>query len=510
MTTATWDRDGYIENIVRDEKLNDENRRGGRIQLRYNPGNALDVNLSIDGTRDRRRGVLNQVTSGIGFAGAYYTGDRFIMNSDQRNSDSRDMWGATLGIDYTLGNGTTLTSISAYRKIDLLIYSDVDQTPADLFRSGPFTDETEMVSQELRITSPSDRPLRYVAGVFFYHQNIVSERTIFVNGVVGYDFRGQAATDSYAAFASVDYDVMDSLTLTGGLRYGTDDKGGNLFQRRTGLNYDLDLNRKDKNLSWTASMLYKIDPRHSVYATVSRGFKAGGFNLDTPGVANLTPIDLNFRPEKVTNYEVGVKGSFGPILRYTIAGFHIDYKDKQVSQFLPAAAGSIPIFATSNAGQAKIDGFEASVESQPVEGLRISSAVSYLNAKYFRFDNAAQVNGAFVSFTGNRIERTPRWSATGDIEYEHQIGTAKLFVGGGISYTGSLYFQPDNAARNFQKPYTLLDARAGIRKGDITLTFWGRNITGKEYLTFNRQFSGSDQGVYGEPATYGVDVRYRF
>lgn len=247
VTAATWNRDGYIENRVRGEKLNDEDRLGGRLQLRYRPSESLDVNLSLDKTRDRRLGVLNQMGSPAGAAAPYFTGNRFVVDADQRNVDSRDMWGATLGVDYEFSNGMTLTSITAFRDIDILVYSDVDQTPLDLFHSGPFTDDTTMYSQELRLVSSDDSALRYVAGLYYYYQDVGSFREVYINGSRAIVIDAGATTRSLAAFANVDYDFTDRLTATVGVRFGEDKKDGTLQQTRANLNYDLTLDRRDEN-----------------------------------------------------------------------------------------------------------------------------------------------------------------------------------------------------------------------------------------------------------------------
>ena len=441
VTVATWDRDGYIYNRQTDEYFNNEDRRGGRLQLRYNPDAALDVNLSVDATRDRRLGVLNQIGSAAGAAAPYFTGNRFIMAADQRNSDSRDMWGATLGVDYVLPNDMAIKSIGAYRSINILVYSDIDQTPLDTFHSGPFTDITEMYSQELRLISAPDKAIRYVVGLFYYHQEVESDRNVFINGARAVTQNTSAYTDSYAAYTNVDVDLSSSMTFTGGLRYSVDKKSGQFDQvRRPNLDYSLPLRRKDNNISWTTSLLYKINPRLSAYATGSRGFKSGGFNLDPPSATGLIAQDFNFLPEKVTNYEIGIKGRPLDWARLSLSAFFIDYTNKQVVQITSPAQSNFPIALVTNAGQAEIKGMEADVTITPLPGLTVGGTLSYLDAKYTNFQNAALVAGQFVSYTGNRIERTPRWAWTANAEYRLPVRSGQVIVSGILSHQGAVFF----------------------------------------------------------------------
>ncbi len=514
-TVATWDRDGYIHNVYDGRDLNDENRRGGRLQLRWLPTDQLEINVSADVTRDRRHAVLNQMNSTSGAAAPYYTGDRFEANTDQRNEDSRDMWGVSLTADYTLASGHVLTSISAVRDIQILVYSDIDQTPLDLFHSGPFTDNSRMFSQELRLVSPSDGPLTYVAGLYYFRQDSDGIRRVYIGGLLANGAINDAAvlTNSYAGYLNADYKLTDKLTLTGGIRYTQEKKSGEFLQIRPNLNYDFqDMRRKDSNWSWVGSLRYEFNENLTSYVSVSRGYKSGGFNLDTIGAPNLIASDLTFAPEEVTNYELGIKGrSSDDLVRFNLAVFDLEYQDKQVSQFISTGATTIPSNQVTNAGRARIRGFEADATLKPCAGFTLTATAAYLDAKYTRFDSAASIGGVLLSYAGNRIERTPDWTASATAEYRHAMDHGDLVLSGTASYTGDVHLQADNLDRNFENGYLLFDARVGYEmENGFSLSLWGKNLGKKDYRTFARVFAGLDQAVYGEPRTYGIDLRYRF
>ena len=515
VTVATWDRNGYIRNSFDNADYNNEDRRGGRVQLRWLASDNLEINANADVTRDRQRFVLNQMNSPAGAAAPYFTGDRFRMNSDQRNLANRDMWGTSITADYTMANDMLLSSITAFRKIDILVYSDIDQTPLDLFHSGPFTDKSKMFSQELRIVSPGDKDFRYVGGLYYFRQDAKGIREVFINGSSAAGASNDAAvlTKSYAAYVNADYDITSDLSATGGLRYTIEDKSGRFFQRRTGLNYNFpNMSRKDKNLSWTGSLKYQFSPRLTGYGTVSRGYKSGGFNLDTIGAPNLIATDLVFGPESVTNFELGLKGrTASNLLRFTAAVFSMQYRDKQVSQFIPTGAASLPSNQVTNAGRARIRGIEGDITLRPFEGFSLNANGTYLDAKYTRFESAAIVGGVPISYAGNHIERTPKWTASATAEYRYPISGGDIVMAGSAKYIGDTDLQADNAARNFEPGYTLFDARLGFAADSgLDITLWGKNLGQKNYRTFARVFAGLDQAVYGEPRTYGVELRYHF
>ncbi|ARR56583.1 ligand-gated channel protein [Rhizorhabdus wittichii DC-6] len=515
LTVATYDRDGYIHNIFNDQDVNDENRRGARAQIVFKPSDALKVKLNADFTRDRRTVLQTQMDSPVGAAAPYYTGNRFEANSDQPNGDKRNMWGTDLTAEYSLPNDMVLASISAYRKIDVTVSSDIDQLPINLFNSNPLTDFVQMASQEFRITSPGDGPFRYVGGLYYYHQKGTALRKIYIGGSLanGALNRAKAITNSYAAYINADYDLLPQLTLNGGLRYTYEKKTGDYLQvRGPVLSYDFDdLRRTDKNVSWTGSLTYKPTRELTIYGTVSKGFKSGGFNLDTIGAANLISRDLIFGPESVINYEAGIKGQlFGRLLRYSLAAFRMDYSDKQVAQIVPTGASTVSSVQVTNAGKARIKGFEVEATLRPFEGLSLSGNASYLDAKYTRFDYSTIGSTVAVSYAGNRIEFTPDWMIGGQAEYRFPAGPGEVFLVGSATYTGDMYLQPEKLPKYRESGYTLIDARIGYEVGDLMIALWGKNLTKQDYRTYARVFGGLDQAVWGEPRTYGVEMRYRF
>jgi iron complex outermembrane receptor protein len=515
ITTATWNRDGYLHNIFDGLDYNNENRRGGRLQLRWLPTDKLELNLNADVTQDRRRAVLNQMGSAKGAAAAFYTGDRFQLNTDQRNSDSRDMWGTSLTADYKLDNNAVLTSITAYKKINILVYSDIDQTPNDLFHSGPFTDRSQMFTQELRYVSSGSEAFRYVGGLYYYYQNVKGERFISIlnNPALKAYNNAAAKTNSFAGYLNADYDILQNLTLTGGIRYTYEKKDGSYLQTRAGLNYNFpSLERTDKNLSWTASLDYKITPNATAYVTVSKGFKSGGFNLDTLSSPNLIATDISFNPESVINYEAGLKGrALDGKLHFSGAVFDMEYKNKQVSQFVGTGATVVPSIQVTNAGAARIQGFELETTIKPVSGLTLSGNAAYLHARYTSFENAAKINNVFVSFTDHVVERTPKWTAGASAEYRFPLEKGDMVVMGNMTYTGETYLQPDNFPANFEPGYTLFDARIGYQgHNGMSVFLWGKNLSNKGYRIYSRQFAGLDQVVFGEPRFYGIDFSYHF
>lgn len=515
-TISTWQRDGYIYDPILNEDENDQDRRGGRLQVRYVSG-PNEVKFSFDGTRDRTNDLLNQIGSPAGAAAPYYTGNRFEVENNQRNSDDRDMLGASLTVDHKFDGDYTLTSISAYRTIDVDVYSDIDQTPLNLFSSGPYTDDTRMLSQELRLVSPGNSAFRYVAGLFFYRQDVSSYRNIEIGTVNSTIVDNASSTmKSSAGYVNADYDVLNDLTVTGGLRYNHDVRTAYYDQNyldHSTLTYDFpDLARTDNNLSWTGSLKYKINQDTAVYTTASKGFKAGGFDLDTFTSPGLTARSLEFAPESVINYEVGIKQDLTGSIHWDASLFNMNYKNKQVSEFTTPPGGTLSEDIVTNAGAARIRGaeFDASIKAGPL--LTFTANGSILDAKYTSFPNGNVIDGVPISYTGHTIENTPRWTAAFLSDFRQPVTRGFAVANLTVTYTGDTDLEPDNLPLNHAGGYALFDGRVGFenKDGSVGVYLWGKNMANKGYLVLSRQFAGLDQVLYGEPRTYGIEGRYKF
>lgn len=505
---STWDRDGYLSNLFDAGKLQNEERRSARVQLRYLPSDALEINFSADATRDRNDSVLNQLGSNAAFGAGYYDPDRLIVNTDQRNSIARDILGGSVTVDYKFDSGFTFTSISAARKVDVEVYSDLDQTPLNVLSSGPFTDNSTHYTQELRLASPSDGTFSYVLGLYYFRQNADALRRIYQGAVPLFFTDGPVDTESTAGFANADYKLTDRLTLTGGLRLTSEQKSGYYTQtssvaaafNKTFPSLELD----ETAVSWTSALRYRLTDDVSSYLSVSRGFKSGGFNVDplaTP--APLTAADLTFKQELVTSYELGVKADlFDGVARISTALFFAEYDDRQVPQF--ETVGGIPTVITRNAGQAEIKGIELELSAFVTDYLLLSTGVSVLDGEYTDF-RGASAGGA--DYTGNKTENTPEYSVSLGAQLKVPTATGEWQVAPQLSYAGKTYLQPDNLPFNQENGYFLASLRAGYNwdSGRYGVFVWGKNLTNEQYKEFARQFSGSDQVLWGEPRTYGIE-----
>ncbi len=261
----------------------------------------------------------------------------------------------------------------------------------------------------------------------------------------------------------------------------------------------------DSNLSPMVSLSYAFNDEVNGYAKISEGFKSGGFNADF-----VASSQLEFKPETVTNYEIGLKTQIADHLRLNLAAFYMDYDDLQVSSFEQFSG-----FVISNAAKAHIWGAELDGVADLFPGFALSGGLGYLNATFASYPNGG---GLGIDYTGNTLPNAPHWTGNVAGEYDFKLldlGTA--FVRAEYAYRDFSFTDASDDADHLLSGFGLLDARVGLNSEDGRWTFevWGKNLTDKLYA--------NDRGVpilggilgqtftsYGAPRTFGLRVATNF
>jgi iron complex outermembrane recepter protein len=445
----------------------------------------------------------------------------------------------TFRLESPLSDAVQLTSITAYNGFTNSYLEDTDASPATLLHFGT-QGRQDSFSQELRLNGDAGEltwfigasaALDDIASIQFA---IISEESVCgvrfgsdcttAIGVVGDPAVREASVarssnSSYAVYGDLTFAVNAQLDLIAGLRFSRDVKdfsvgfppAGNalgpivvvapalatLAQFGT-VDANGTLQQRYRSSSWQprAALNYRFSDRVSIYASASRGYKAGGFNQLSPGPA--------FDPESIWNYEIGLKGETADRrLRFDLTAYRFDYSDLQV---LVNFGGSV---VTRNAARARGTGVEASLTARPVAGLTVSGGAAWQDVNY----------GAFIpspaeDFSGNRLVRSPEWSANmvADVDTP-MVGELRALARAEFSYRSSQFFRPSNTAFERQEGYALINGSLGLGFGE-TLTFrlFVQNLFNARYLvdasTTIPNFLAYTQR--GEPRTYGLQLGARF
>jgi iron complex outermembrane receptor protein len=324
-------------------------------------------------------------------------------------------------------------------------------------------------------------------------------------------------TDTYAVFGEAAYET-GPWTFTLGIRYTNDQQKAILNQPdnvgfRIGAGAPvlfvsrLSARPEVDSEAWSprAIVSYRWSEDVMTYASVSRGFKGGGFNtgLD-PNSVQFAAID----PEEMTNYEIGWKSTLaGGRLRLNGAAYYMDYSDLQVLQTINRA---LQLTGLVNAADARIFGAELEGAMVFTDHLSSTFALGYNDAKFERYPNC---DGA-IDCDGNSLTRAPLWSGNAGLDYRRPVGGGARFLGNLlVSYTDDHFIDVDNAPASRMKSVTLVDASLGFdfAEGRYAAILWATNLFDEEH-TVSYQSSPVQGDVYqpGPPLMYGLRLRARF
>jgi iron complex outermembrane recepter protein len=403
-----------------------------------------------------------------------------------------------------------------------------------------FDGEYSQQSHELRLSTNGDGPLKAQAGVYYFEEQSGIYFYLFgllnpTAGAPGYVFgfpQDPTKAKSYAGFAQATYSLSDSLRLTGGVRYSKDNKsrvGATVTCSTVACNLPTDSRapndaaRKFSKTTWRAGLDFDVNSRTLAYATVSTGYKAGGFNdgclsgsTGCPStISNArTENGLYYDPETLTAYEVGVKTRFlDNAVRLNLSAFHYDYKNLQLSQIIVCTPGGGLCQNTANAGSAKVDGVEMDAVLAPSDNDRVEFSINYLDARYDTFRPATAAVPLGIDFSGKALDRSPRWTASAGY-----TRTFPLANGGNVQAQLRSHLSAEyklaglaNLFQFRQPSYTKTDA-------SITYTAAGRrfyvqafvkNLENKVVIT--TAAPGANGTVQlGDPRTYGVRAGFKF
>lgn len=506
---ATKDRDGFGRDRLTGREQDDVRSRNLRGQLRLRPTDTIEVLLGADYAEDGNGGRT------LSSKGAGADGDPRTSELGFLQGFDREQWGTSARLYWDLPAGQ-ITSITGYRKSQSVEDFSGTGTNWRFLASGSQTvnrdaDDVGLFSQEIRYASPRWDWGDFVVGGYFWSEKAKRQLNVR-NLAAGTGLESSNVltdqsvdTTSYAVFADGRVRLPANFELTLGARYTHDRKTASL-NRVDAINPGGSFRADDLKADWsefTPRAVLTWAPRADfrAYASITRGFTAGGFNTDAATTAALT---TPFDPETVTNYELGVKSQWlDNRLRFNAAIFQMDYKDKQELYFNNLTR----ILTITNAGEATIKGAEVEVAVQPVRWLGLSGTYAHLDTAYDEFI----IPGGAV-YTGNSLGSSPRHTASLAADLDLPLGDAAWLIGSASwSYMGT-YNTGAAADPNLQvKSYSLANAMLGVETADRAWRFsvWVRNLTNKDFVLTN-----STQGVLaeylGEPRTWGFTMSARF
>ncbi len=572
---------GYSKRIGSNLDLGDTNVDAIRAGLNWTASEDVTVYLSFDASRIRQNGVpgtllgtfdspgslfslynavaaplvdaMNGFPAGTLFDDRFVTGDPALSNGTGPTKDENNTWGLSANINWAINDNLTLKSITAYRRMDAVIQTDIDYSPFPVIHTDEVQHQKQF-SQEFQLGgNAADGKLSWLLGGYYFNEkvndnnNVILASGIFqslelmpgafvplipgltcpaappapcaggagnplnaifdlnVNPITSLD------TDNWAAFLHMTYDVSEQLSFTLGGRYSYERKVYFIDSKFPASGKIATAPTTDTQ-SWSKftpkiGLDYHVNDDVLLYASFSKGFKSGGWNPRP-----LQPAEFKrYDQENLTAYEMGIKSRLmDNRMTFNLAGFYSQYNDLQLfSNSVNPDNGSL-LLTVDNAGDVDIWGFEAEIVARPAPGFDLNFGLGYM-------DNAYQRLAASTGYSiDNKLPNAPKWTLNAGAQYAFDLGgdMGQLTIRGDLNHRGQTFNDPQNTLEIVQRAYTLLNGRITWDSADDAwqVAFFVLNITDKEYFTSAESIPafGFRNAVFGRPREWGMSVSRRF
>ncbi|HPE31800.1 MAG TPA: TonB-dependent receptor [Parvularculaceae bacterium] len=452
---------------------------------------------------------------------------RYDSASNFRPRLDNNWWGVSAQGKFDFGD-YTLTSITAYDDFTHGRLVDYDAVPT-VQQHVDYNSEIEAWSQELRLGYDAAGDLSWLIGAS-YAEDTLMEGTLLTGqtGLVPLAFGGLTEafqpytqeTKAIAGFAHVDWKFSDQFNLILEGRYTSEEKsfegGVYLPQIDVQLTY---ANDSKTYSAFTGKAAIEWTPTNNalLYASVSRGFKSGGFfgGFATSN-AQLEPFDK----ETILAYEAGFKTDWlEQNLRLNGAVFYYDRQDMQATGF--DTSGAIGINKLTNVGDAEVIGGELEMAWTPADFFSLQGNLAYVHSEIVSSDKTTSdifVSTSSASFKGARLPNQPEFSANVIARVQQDISTLGLgFFQAEYSYASEqdlhLVVIPEERAVSTEKGYSLVNLRAGLQseEGGWSASVFVTNVFDEKYRTVvTNDTLGGVYELYGAPRIWGVSLGYSF
>ena len=587
---------GFWKNTLTGERTDDKNEAGARLRLVYQPTDRL----SFDWMADYQYVSQHAYPYGI----LEPASGKVVSEPDQDHQGkyNRNMVNTGMAVKYR-GKGFDFQSNTSYQYLKDNLLMDNDYSAIDFI----VVDQSQLsnaITQEFTIKSNNQSRWHWTNGVFVSYQWLKTNApntfgSYFpqmleqqISGAMIKSMMGRGMTMEQAqatiqragginidmamnipclfrtpqfnlgVFHQSDYDLTDRLTATVGLRY--DYTRSEIDFNAVGISHNPVFSIMGRTVSPTRiytdyigndhagfsqllpkfGLTYKFDNGSNVYATVTKGYRAGGYNIQMFGdiiqgdlqkavgmMQGGTPVTevvmehhdadcadikegIKFKPEESWNYELGTHANlFDNLIHADLSVYYMQIRNQQLSVFTEDYGYGRKMV---NAGKSYSCGLELTLRGSAVSNhLAWSLGYGYTHAAFKDYKNRASKNAEEVDYAGKRVPYVPAHtlSAMADYTFDTDLRFMKhLTIGANMNGQGKIWWDESNTYA--QKFYATLGAHACADFGLCKLNLWARNITDTRYNTFAFSSKATGREVFmaqrGNPFQCGFDLSFHF
>jgi outer membrane receptor protein involved in Fe transport len=438
---------------------------------------------------------------------AFATDNGFTTLSDRPGRDAQRSAGASLDLGWPLAGGE-LRSITGVAESDIVASFDGDWgNDRDWGASGPYDYFSETrrtrrtLSEDLRIAGPPESAAAWIAGVWLQQleeDNHIADDGRYLEDAFVRRLDSEYRATSIAIYGQADFAVAPATTLTIGLRAEQRDAR---YSDSDGIAFD----PLDRMWGGELSLVHRLAGGQSVWASLARGYRAGGFNIGT-----TVPEDRqSFGAESLWSAEAGWKGEDrAGRMRADVNLYYMKRRHPQVSTSLQLDPED-PLtfmFLTDNAEGGEAWGLESSAAMRAGERVELSAMLSLMDSRYegYRFGER--------NLDGRQFAHAPAWKAALAATWRHPAGwMARLDLSGEAGF----YFDTSHDRRAGSR--FLAHLRTGYEAVQWSAEVWVHNLLDERYPVRGFYFGNEPPGFpttlylrWGDPRQYGLTVRYSF
>lgn len=498
-----------------------------RTKFRFTPNPDTQVDVSL---------IHADLNNGYD---AWSRDNSFTTHSNKPGKDTQLSNAGSIKVVSKANPNYVLTSKTSLANSDMHYSYDLDWKDYNPQESnGTFSNNQHRstFSQDLRLTSKDTSKIfngttDWLIGMYFSsleETNIRKERFQTCYGwpcqpegpdIYNSDTNSTFANQKLAIYSQLDQTINSKTTLTYSVRAETNRKDFHQDKRNFGAAFDYtidppgphapydytltDNHNPNENL-WGGSIVYsyKYNNKHTAFAGVTRGYKAGGFNTGQSLGQNLT-----FNSETLYNYEIGLKSNYEKYgLKTATTFFYMDRKNPQFDGYTYEPNSAEWIFYTENLDAAQNYGIESEFSWQATNKLNVFGSIGLIRTKV----QGTPYNTG-LTMSGREQSQAPNYQINLGAKYR---GSNGLYAQADITALDKFYF--DNANNFESNSYHLINARLGYETEQYEIYLWGKNLTDEVYATRGLEFDqwdgdGTQQFIrLGDPRQLGITARVYF
>ncbi len=500
--------------------------RAVRAALRYQPveGATFDLRYEYFERKTDNNAIKNRAD--------LVTSDPFTIEEDALSYLNQDGYRASLEARFDLPAQTQLRVLTSYFDAQTSDQADGDRTATALpvplplptntantnlypGRIGFTNQELQTFVTEVNFLSRGEDALQWVVGAFYmdetspvqvYRDNRNSVTFTQSNSTIDTEL----SNESVSLFGQVDYRFNDHWAVDVGLRHSEDKQEYTRFvipgPPPPGC-FPCTTEVDSNETTGRAGLKYFANDDVMVYGTLSRGYKAGGINLD--------PRLPNYDPETNDVAELGMKTTLADgHLRVNGSVFYSEYDGIQLSSLVPIGTPPALIPNTLNAAPAEIYGAELELTGQ-FGGFGFNLGLSALQSEFTEdaLLTDSQTNTNRLVPEGSIVPFAPEFTANAGVQYEFLLGSMTLTPRVQVSYLDEQLATPFRYVQTTVPSRTITDFRVTLVPMDnLRLEAFATNVLDKEYISAQVQDASSARGgiIYGAPRQYGVRAKFDF